>query len=428
MDNRFDVCVIGGGPAGMSAAIAAGGRGLKVALLERNEKLGKKLYISGKGRCNLTNNTGEKEFLEKVVTNPKFLYSAVYNFPPSATMELMEGAGLRLKTERGGRVFPESDKSSDVIKAFSRLLEKHRVKVFFNCRVSAVEFNENSGNNENDKSADGAGVYTVFCGGTAFQARSLILACGGVSYPLTGSDGDGFRFAESLGHSVAPLRPALVPLILSEDVAALAGLSLKNIAFSVYSGAKKIYSDFGEMLFTHQGISGPVVLSASSVISGRGGAGASCEVSIDLKPALTAEALDARLLRDFSEGFSRQFKNALDGLLPKSLIPFVIARSGIPPDKRLNQITREERENLTAILKNLRFKVAALGNIQEGIVTGGGVSVKEINPATMESRIRKNLYFAGEMLDTDAFTGGYNIQIAVSTGVLAGCCALKDGT
>lgn len=406
------VCVAGAGAAGLMAAVTAAREGAEVRVLERNEKAGKKLYITGKGRCNVTNNCSEAGFLNSVVTNPKFLYGAINRFPPSALMAFLEGLGVPLKTERGDRVFPVSDKSSDIIRAFTGELARLGVSMDYNCRVTDIRLT-------------GGGFEVAYTRGEkAYTAESdkVILACGGISYPLTGSTGDGFRLAAGLGHKVTPLRPALVPIILKEEIIKdIEGLSLKNIGFCVYKSGKKLYSDFGELLFTAQGVSGPVVLSASSVIN-KTDLSDVC-VSIDLKPALSLKQLDERIQRDFKETINKQFKNALDDLLPQSLIPVIVRLSGIDPQKEVHQVTKEERAALAALLKGLRFGVKRLGAVEEGVVTSGGISVDEINPRTMESKLIKGLYFAGEMIDVDAFTGGFNLQAAFCTGYAAGLAA-----
>ena len=388
----------------MTAAVTAARNGCAVTVYEKNLKAGKKLYITGKGRCNVTNNCSAEEVLKNVVTNPKFLYGAMSKFGPRELMEFIECLGVPLKTERGNRVFPQSDKSSDIIRAFTRECERLKADVRYGVPVTSIEKKEGGGFNVN---------------GGAFD--KVVFACGGVSYPLTGSTGDGFKFAAGLGHKIAPLRPALVPIILKEEyVARLQGLSLKNCGFSVYKGGKKIYSDFGELLFTDKGVSGPVVLSASSLINKIDLS--DVYISLDLKPALDEKQLDARILRDFKETANKQFKNSLNALLPQSFIPVTVELSGIEPLKEVNSVTKEERAGLVRLLKDMRFRVKSLGNIEEGVVTSGGVSVDEINPRTMESKLVSGLYFAGEMIDADAFTGGFNLQIAFSTGYIAGQC------
>ncbi len=399
--------VVGAGPAGLIAAATAAA-GSDVTLFERNEKPGKKLYITGKGRCNVTNLCSPREFLEKVVRNPKFLYSAIYTFTPEDTVNLIETNGVKTKTERGNRVFPASDKASDVTKALVSNAMKAGVRFVYENVVSLSRKD---------------GLFRLITSGAEYFFDKVILACGGVSYPSTGSNGDGFKLAESMGHTVTKLYPALVPVNFCEDVKSLQGLSLKNVKVTVSDG-RKSESLFGEMLFTSRGASGPVVLSLSSLIN-------RLDVkhvtfSIDLKPALDYEKLDKRVVSDFTKFKNKQFKNSLDEMLPKSLIPYIIDVSGINPDKPVNSVTKQEREKLVNLLKNLSFTVDSLGSIAEGIVTSGGVSVDEVNPKTMESKLVKGLYFAGEMLDVDALTGGFNIQIALSTGFAAGTSASKS--
>ena len=399
--------VVGAGPAGLIAAATAAA-GSDVTLFERNEKPGKKLYITGKGRCNVTNLCSPREFLEKVVRNPKFLYSAIYTFTPEDTVNLIEANGVKTKTERGNRVFPASDKASDVTKALVSNAMKAGVRFVYENVVSLSRKD---------------GLFRLITSGAEYFFDKVILACGGVSYPSTGSNGDGFKLAESMGHTVTKLYPALVPVNFCEDVKSLQGLSLKNVKVTVSDG-RKSESLFGEMLFTSRGASGPVVLSLSSLIN-------RLDVkhvtfSIDLKPALDYDKLDKRVVSDFTKFKNKQFKNSLDEMLPKSLIPYIIDVSGINPDKPVNSVTKQEREKLVNLLKNLSFTVDSLGSIAEGIVTSGGVSVDEVNPKTMESKLVKGLYFAGEMLDVDALTGGFNIQIALSTGFAAGTSASKS--
>jgi len=404
------VLVVGGGAAGMMAAIAAARNGHHVILLEKNEKLGKKLYITGKGRCNLTNACDRNTFFSQVVSNPKFLYKAFGNFDNMAVMDFFEELGLPLKTERGMRVFPSSDKSSDVIAALRRELERLRVEIRYNSAVSEVLIKDKA-------------FYALRIKGLteAIYADAVIIATGGLSYPLTGSTGDGFRFARDMGHTVTDMYPSLVPLKTREEyVKELMGLSLKNIKITVTAGSKSIYTDFGEMLFTHFGVSGPVILSASSYIIPYLDKAEPIRLSIDLKPALTYEQLDARILRDFEEFKNKQFNNSLEHLLPNKLIDVIIRLSGIDPCKKVNSITRQERKNLLELLKNFTLHISGLCDYNQAVITRGGISVKEINPSTMESKLIKGVYFAGEILDLDALTGGFNLQIAWSTGYLAG--------
>ena len=402
------VVVVGGGPAGMTAAIAAAENGHDVLLLEQNEKLGKKLYITGKGRCNITNACETEELFLNVTKNAKFLYSAFYTYDNSRVMQFFEENGLALKTERGNRVFPVSDHSSDVIATLQKVLKEKGVKTCLNTKVVKIL---------TDKE--------MVCGvclenGDKIRLDALVIATGGFSYQSTGSTGDGYRFAKELGHNVTELSPALVPFCTKEDyVKELQGLSLKNVTVSVYRKNKKVYEDFGEMLFTHFGVSGPLILSASSRIPGNI-ANEELFMEIDLKPALTKEQLDKRILRDFEESQNKQFKNAIPKLLPLKMIPVVIELSGIQPEKKVNEITKEERERLVMTIKHFPVTITGLRDFNEAIITRGGVSVKEINPSTMESKKIRHLYFAGEVMDVDAVTGGFNLQIAWSSGYLAG--------
>lgn len=403
------VAVIGGGAAGMMAAIAAAEHGHQVQLFEKNEKLGKKIYITGKGRCNVTNACDTEELFAAVVHNPKFLYSSFYSFTNRDIMELVEKNGCPLKTERGGRVFPVSDKSSDVIRALTVCLKNAGVQVRLYEKVDSVE--------TGDGGVSGIRLKKT---GERIPADAVIVATGGLSYPSTGSTGDGYRFAEKTGHKVTDLSPALVPFETAEPVVKeLQGLSLKNIQARILKGKKVIYEEFGEMLFTHFGVSGPVLLSASSYGAAQLKKGP-LTLSLDLKPALSEEQLDARILRDFEEQKNKQYKNSLSRLLPAKMIPVIVERSGIDPDKKINEITREERRRIVQAVKDFRLTLTGLRGYKEAIITQGGVSVREINPSTMESKLVKGLYFAGEVLDLDAVTGGYNLQIAWSTGYLAG--------
>lgn len=396
--------VIGGGPAGMLAACAAAQNGHSVTLVDHNEKLGKKLFITGKGRCNLTNAADIEDFFKSIPRNAKFLYSALYHFPNTALMELMERYGVPLKTERGGRVFPLSDKSSDVISALRRHLQDCGVKVQLHTHAGGLYL-------------QGGALRGVILEGRPVEADAVILATGGASYPRTGSTGEGYALARSAGHTIIPIRPSLIPVETAESwPRSLMGLSLRNVTLRVRQGKKKVFEELGELLFTHFGVSGPLVLSASACIDQIEGA----SFSLDLKPGLAPDALDARLLRDFEKNSRKYFENSLDELLPAKLIPVVVELSGIPAQKPVNQISRKERESLCALLKDLRFTGRAFRPIEEAIVTRGGVCVKEINPSTMESRLLPGLYFAGEILDVDGYTGGFNLQIACSTGYLAG--------
>lgn len=401
-----EVFVIGGGPSGMMAAITAAQKGNRVTLFEKNDKLGKKLFITGKGRCNVTNASEIEEIIENIPGNGNFLYSALYTFTNNDLMNLIENTGVPLKIERGNRVFPKSDKSSDIIKAFESLLKKLNVKLMLNTNVDDIII-------------DGNNIKGIKIGDKINYCDSLIIATGGKSYPLTGSTGDGYVFANKAGHSIEDIKPSLVPLIVKEDyIKELQGLSLKNVSISVKSGKKTIFSDLGEMIFTHFGISGPLVLSMSRYIidmfPGK------VLVHINLKPGLTEEQLDKRIQRDFEKYSRKMFKNSLDDLLPQKLIPVIIKLSGIDEEKEVNQISKIERANIVNLLRD--FKVTAIGTrpIDEAIITSGGVCVKEINPSTMESKLVKGLFYAGEVIDVDALTGGFNLQIAFSTGYLAG--------
>ncbi|WP_432627608.1 NAD(P)/FAD-dependent oxidoreductase [Brotaphodocola sp.] len=404
------VAVIGGGAAGMMAAIAAAEAGHEVSLFEKNEKLGKKLFITGKGRCNVTNACATEELFDHVVTNPKFLYSSFYGFTNYDIMDKVEQWGCSLKTERGERVFPVSDKSSDVIRAFSSHLRDVGVSVHLYAEIEGIDVRDGHVSGVRLKKER----RTV-------PADAVIVATGGMSYPTTGSTGDGYEFAKRAGHKVTELSPALVPFVVKEQqtVKQLQGLSLKNVNVSIQKGEKSIYEEFGEMLFTHFGVSGPVLLSASSYVA-KTLKKMPLVLSIDLKPALSREQLDARILRDFDEIKNKQFKNALVHLLPSKLVPVIVERSGISPEKQVNEITRAEREQIVEAMKNFCLTLTGLRDFKEAIITQGGVSVKEINPSTMESKLVGGLYFAGEVLDLDAVTGGFNLQIAWSTGHLAG--------
>ncbi|MBQ3599752.1 MAG: NAD(P)/FAD-dependent oxidoreductase [Lachnospiraceae bacterium] len=405
------VVIIGGGAAGMMAAIIAARNGHKVTLLEQNERLGKKLFITGKGRCNITNAGNMDNLFANVVSNPKFLYSAFYGFNNYQVIDFFEEIGVKTKIERGDRVFPQSDKSSDVIIGLQNEMKRLGVKIYLFTKVTQIITKEgiiSAVSIQKDKKEE------------LIETDSVIVATGGISYPSTGSTGDGYNFAKKSGHTVTKLYPALVPFQIKESyVKELQGLSLKNVELTVFVNNKKIYSELGEMLFTHFGISGPLVLSASSYLKGDIRE-SQVIAEIDLKPALTEEQLDARILRDFIEIQNKQFKNALDKLLPKKMIPIIIALAGIDPNKVIHSITKEERRRIVHTLKHMQLTVQGLRGYNEAIITKGGVSVKEINPATMESKLIKGLYFAGEVLDLDALTGGYNLQIAWSTAYLAG--------
>lgn len=408
----FDILVVGAGAAGLMAAGYAAELGAKVCLLEKMDRPGKKLSITGKGRCNVTNNCSRDIFMDSVPGNGKFLYGAFSGFSCQDTIAFFESHGLPLKTERGNRVFPISDKAQDVVDTLVRYNEEGNVTFLKGRAVSLLQ---------EDNTVRGVRLEN----GKELFAGSVILACGGASYPGTGSNGDGYRLAQEGGHSIRPLKPSLVPLVAAgEDCRDMMGLSLRNIGLSVWDNAKKkeIYRDFGELLFTHFGLSGPVILSASSHMRqmepGR------YRVDIDLKPALRPEQLDARLQRDFSQNLNRDFLNSLSALLPRKLIPVAVKRSGIPGNKKCNSITREERQRFGALLKAFSVDITGFRPIEEAIVTSGGVNVREVSPHTMESKLLPGLFFAGEMLDVDAYTGGFNLQIAFSTGRAAAAGAV----
>ncbi len=439
-----NIVIIGGGAAGMMAAIAAAESGDTVILLEKNEKLGKKLFITGKGRCNVTNGCATEELFAQVMEHPKFLYSAIYGFDNQAVMRFFEKAGCPLKIERGQRVFPVSDHSSDIIRALESALRAAGVQIRLNCEVHKINLwelaqdGETGRENKKKKKMQTAEVFGVEMVDKhtgrkdMLTADSVIVATGGISYVLTGSTGDGHRFAKSCGHTVTPLSPALVPFAVREEwCRTLQGLSLRNVRVSVVADGKTIYSDFGEMLFTHYGVSGPLILSASShyvhKLCKKGERDKQAKLFIDLKPALTAEQLDKRILREFEENKNKQFKNAISSLFPAKLIPVMPMLAEIDPDKKVHDITRAERERFVAVIKNMELTITGLRDYDEAIITKGGVAVSEVNPSTMESKLVKGLYFAGEVLDVDALTGGFNLQIAWSTGYLAGESAAKTG-
>ncbi len=402
------VIVIGGGAAGMMAAYAAASCGHSVVLLEQNEKLGKKLFITGKGRCNVTNACEREKLFENVVSNPKFLYSAFSEFDNGDLMELLRRAGCPLKVERGERVFPVSDHASDVTAALTRLLKERGVEVRLHVKVKEIS------------AADGRVTGALLANGQYIRADAVVLATGGLSYPTTGSRGDGHRIAEGMGHTLKTCTPALTPMETAEQwCTSLQGLSLKNVTLTMRCGGKQIWSGFGEMLFTHFGISGPLVLSASSYY-GKCKDKTAVTAAVDLKPALTMEQLDRRILRDFEENRNKQFKNVIGSLYPSRLVPVMILLSGIDGEKKIHEVTRQERSRLAEVTKNLTMRVTGLRDFAEAIITQGGVRVKEVNPSTMESKIVQGLYPVGELLDLDAVTGGFNLQIAWSTGYLAG--------
>lgn len=431
------VIVIGGGPAGILAAIFAARKGDEVVLLEKNEKLGKKLFITGKGRCNITNACDIEDLFSNIVSNHKFMYSSFYTFSNYDIIKFFEELGLKTKVERGNRVFPCSDKSSDVISALNKELNRLKVSVHLNSEVTKIKTKDNKfigveyreikkdeksykdketlNHKHTSKGTGDTYDYNVIHG------DKLIIATGGISYPVTGSTGDGYRFARNLGHNVTKTYPSLVPFNIKEShiIKELQGLSLKNIEVKIYLEKREIYKEFGELLFTHFGVSGPVILSASSF----------CTtylpdkellLKIDLKPSLSFEQLDDRILRDFSSVSNKQFKNSLDKLLPRKLIPVIIKLSNINPEKQVNAITREERQELVSLIKGLELHIISTRDYKEAIITQGGVDIRQINPSTMESKLVSGVYFAGEVLDIDGLTGGYNLQVAWSTGYLAG--------
>lgn len=407
------VIVVGGGAAGMFAAIAAAKNGHQVTLYEKNEKLGKKIFITGKGRCNITNAADMEELFDAVVTNSKFLYSSFYGYTNQNVIDFFEDAGVPVKIERGNRVFPISDHSSDVIRALEREMKKVGVKVCLNTEVKSIEAEKGKFNK------------VVLKDTTTQTADACIVATGGLSYRSTGSTGDGFRFAENVGHKVTQCFPSLVPMETKEPwICELQGLSLRNVEAKILDGKKELYKDFGEMLFTHFGVSGPLIISASSYVGkkfmDKNGQKKELTLEIDLKPALTEEQLDQRVLRDFEENHNRQFKNAITKLFPTKLIPVMLELGGIDPEKKVNSIEKEERKQFVHLIKHFRMTLTGLRDYPEAIITKGGVHVKEIDPGTMESKLVKGLYFAGEVLDLDALTGGFNLQIAWSTGYAAG--------
>lgn len=403
------VAIIGGGPAGMMAGISASANGADVVLFEKNNKLGKKIYITGKGRCNVTNACDKREFLNNVATNSKFLFGAIGRLDSDALCNMLTDNGLALKVERGNRVFPQSDKASDVTATLEKMLRRNGVVVRLNSKVQYISKSEE-------------GLIVSVNGEELFFDR-VIVATGGVSYSPTGSDGDGYKFAQQLGHNIVEPRPALCELLLKENHN-LEGLSLKNVEVSVLRDGKCVATQFGEMLFTSHGVSGPCVLTLSSLINKKSVKGA--VLSIDLKPALTDEQLDQRLQRDFAKYINKDFRNCLFDLLPERLCNEVVLRSKINPFTKVNKITAEQRRQVGHCIKNLTFTINSLGDIERAIVTCGGVDVKQVNPSTMQSKVVKGLYFAGEALDVDAFTGGFNMQIAFCTGYTAGMDAAKE--
>lgn len=410
------IVIIGGGPAGMMAAITAAKAGADVVLLEKNEKTGKKLFITGKGRCNVTNACDTENLFANVMEHSKFLYSAVYGYDNQAVMQFFEEAGCHLKTERGQRVFPESDHSSDILRALDREMQKAGVKIRLNSEVEEVLIDNEK------KQILGVTLHNR----EKIMADRVIIATGGISYVLTGSTGDGYRFAREAGHSITKLSPALVPFNIEEDwCKQLQGLSLRNVEASIVVEGRNIYSDFGEMLFTHYGVSGPLMLSGSSYYVHKAG-NRPAKLYIDLKPALTQEQLDKRILREFDANRNKQFKNAIATLFPAKMQNIMPMLAQIDPEKKVNEITKEERERFLYTIKHLELTITGVRDYNEAIITKGGVKLSEVNPSTMESKIIKGLYFAGEVLDLDALTGGYNLQIAWSTGHLAGESAAEE--
>lgn len=406
------ILIIGGGAAGMAAAVFLGEKNHQVHLFEKNEKLGKKLFITGKGRCNITNTCDDETFFKSVVTNAKFLYSAFYGYSNQDVVSFFENLGLAVKEERGGRIFPVSDHSSDVIRILEKRMKELDVKVHLKSEAETLLTEEGE---NGERKIKGIRLRN----GAEILGEKVIVATGGFSYQATGSTGDGYTFAKEVGHTVTQLRPALVPIATKEEyVTQMQGLALKNIRFTVKDGKKVLYDDFGELLFTHFGISGPLVLTASSYI-GKKLEKKELRGYIDLKAALTEEQLDARLLREFEAGINRQFKNVITGMFPAKLYPVILELGGIAPDKKVNEITRKERQDFIHLVKHFPLTLVELRPFREAIITQGGVKVKEINPKTMESKLVKGLYFIGEVLDLDAVTGGFNLQIAWSTAKAA---------
>ena len=410
------VIVIGGGPAGMMAAITAAENGNDVTILEKMPSFGRKLLITGKGRCNITSSLYMSEFIKNTPGNGRFLYSAFQNYTNTDIMEFLRKQGLEVKEERGNRIFPVTDKSIDVLNCFKKRIDELKIKYKFDTRVEKILIKSNE-------------VLGVRTNKEIIQTDKIILATGGKSYPLTGSTGDGYKIAKDLGHTITPIKPSLVPLEVyeKEECKRLQGLSLRNVGIKLIDEERKklIYEDFGEMVFTHFGISGPTILSSSAHLARYREIDYLLKkkyisLSIDLKPALTEEQLDDRILRDFKEFKNKQFKHSLDKLLPQKLIPLIIEVSGIDENKRVNEITKTERKRLGKLLKCFAITIKAFRPVEEAIITAGGVSTREINPKTMESKLIKGLYFAGEIIDVDAYTGGFNLQIAYSTGYTAG--------
>ena len=411
MNTKTDLAVIGGGAAGLMCALTAAERGMKVTVLEPNRQLGRKLRITGKGRCNVTNNCDIKQFMENIPTDGRFMYSALNRLSPKDTIEFFESRGLKLKTERGNRVFPVSDNANDVAGFFTRQCDRLGVKIK---HLSAKDIAAENGEITGVETEEGF-----------ISCRAVLISTGGLSYPLTGSTGDGYEFARKFGHTVTELKPALVPLESSDDYCGeMQGFSLKNVTLSVFENGKLIFKELGEMMFTHFGVTGPLVLSASSHMRNMGKS--LYELKIDLKPALDEKKLDNRILRDFEKYSNKEFKNALVELAGRTMIPVLIRLSGIPEEQKVNTISHEQRMGLLKLFKEFPVHISGTRPIEESIVTAGGVNTKEVNPRTMESKLVKGLYFAGEVLNLDAYTGGFNLQMAWSTGFVAGKSVLKD--
>lgn len=417
------VIIIGGGPAGMLAAITSAQNGNETTIIEKNNRLGKKLLITGKGRCNITSSIDIKDFINNIPGNGKFLYSAFQNYTNKDIINFLEKNGVSVKEERGNRIFPKSDKSLDVEKAFEREITRLHINVKLNSKVTKIMVKNNK--------VEGVKYLNSEDIEKTLYADKIILATGGATYPLTGSTGDGYKMAEQLGHTVTKIKPSLVPLIASKGsikiCQKLQGLSLRNVAIRLMDAekSKKIYEDFGEMIFTHFGVSGPTILSSSAHLLRYKNveellANGKITLEIDLKPALSEQQLDLRIQRDFSANKNKEFKNSLDALLPQKLIPVIVDLSGIDEDKKVNEVTKEERLKLVELLKKFNVTISGFRPLEEGIITAGGINVKEINPKTMESKIVEGLFFAGEIIDVDAYTGGFNLQIAYSTGYTAG--------
>lgn len=409
------VIIIGGGAAGMMAAISASKEGKKVLLLEKNEKLGKKLFITGKGRCNITNACEADEFLNHVATNSRFLYSSFSRFNNHDVVRLLNDAGLKTKVERGQRVFPQSDHSSDVIGTLKRLCDRNHVEILYHVKVEEILLRDD----EKDRSFAGVKLSD----GRVMYGDSLIIATGGCSYTSTGSDGDGYRLARALGHSIRPVYPSLVPFIMKEEWCRdLMGLTLKNISIRVKNGKKIIYEGFGEFLFTHFGVSGPLVLTASTCLEKyqKELEAGQLTLLLDLKPSLTMEQLEKRYLREFDTYRNKNISNVIERMLPRKMVPVFLREAGVPEDKKVRDITKKERRRMEELMKGMEMHIAGVRGFEEAIVTRGGVNVKEVSPTTMESKLVKNVFFAGEILDVDAVTGGFNLQIAWSTGYTAG--------